>query len=72
MTSSAVGGVEIGKNVPEKRNIGRITKRKIAMNETSVCVCAAQAAIGAENESPTSTVTGIASTPSGESPRRTP
>ena len=37
------------------------------MNETSVFVCAAQAAIAEENESPTRTVTGIASTPSGES-----
>ena len=32
-----------------------------------VLACAAQAAIGEENESPTRTVTGIASTPSGES-----
>ena len=67
ITSSGAGSVEIGKNVPEKRNIGRIRKRKIATNEASVCVWAAQAAIGAENEIPTSTVTGMASTPSGDS-----
>ena len=34
MTSSGLGRVEIGKNVPEKRNIGRMRKRKIAMNDT--------------------------------------
>ncbi len=62
-----MGRLEIGKKVPENRNIGRITKRKIATNETSFCACAAHAAIGAENESPTRTVTGTASTPSGDS-----
>ena len=52
ITSSGAGSVEIGKNVPEKRNIGRIRKRKIATNETSVCVCAAQAAIGGGEREP--------------------
>ena len=52
ITSSGVGRLEIGKNVPEKRNIGRITKRKIAMNETSISVRAAQAASGAVNDEP--------------------
>src|SRR5262249_12687118 len=47
-TSSGAGSFEIGKNVPENRNIGRITKRKIATKVTSVLVCAAQAAIGVE------------------------
>ena len=47
-TSSGAGRRSIGKNVPEKRNIGRMTKRKIATNEASVSVCAPQAAMGAE------------------------
>ena len=38
-----------------------------ATNDTSFCACAAHAAIGEENESPTRTVTGIASTARGES-----
>ena len=41
-------------------------KRKIATNETIDSARAAQAASGAVNDSPTSTVTGIASTPSGD------
>ena len=67
ITSSGAGRLEIGKNVPEKRNIGRMTNRKIAMNETIDSVRAAHAASGVVNDSPTRTVAGIASTPSGES-----
>ena len=43
--------------------MGRIRKRKIATNDCSVCVCAAQAAIGAANAGPVSTVTGTARIP---------
>ena len=64
---AASAGFEIGKNVPEKRNIGRIRKRKIAMNETSVLrVRGPGRDRRSRSDSPTRTVTGIASTPSGE------
>ena len=52
--------------MPEKRNIGRITNRKIATKDASFSVCAPQAAIGAAYATPTSTVTGMARTASGE------
>ena len=56
----AQAAASIGKNVPEKRNIGRMTKRKIATNDASFSVCAPHAAIGVEYARPTSTATGTA------------
>src|SRR3970282_1343481 len=62
----AVGSWEIGKKIPENRNIGRIAKRKMATKDVSSSVFAPQAASGAENASPTSTATGTARTASGD------
>ncbi len=54
-TSSSTSGIcETGKNVPEKRNIGTITKRKIGGKLASDSVVAAYAAIGIENAVPIS------------------
>ena len=54
----------IGKNVPEKRNIGTTPKRKIALNPLSESVLAAYASTGAENASPVRSAAGTAKTAS--------
>ena len=58
-TSSSTSGIcETGKNVPEKRNIGTITKRKIGGKPLRSRCVAAYAAIGIENAVPITTATG--------------
>src|SRR6187431_1123804 len=56
----------MGKNVPEKRNIGTTRKRKIVTNVRSSSTRAASAAIGIENAVPISTATGTTRTASQE------
>ena len=50
----------IGKNVPENRNSGIMTNRKIMVNEVSLVRVTAHASIGVANASPVSTATGSA------------
>src|SRR4029453_6557948 len=61
-SSNASGSCESGKNVPEKRNIGTIRKRKIVTNVRSSSTAAASAAIGIEKAVPISTAAGTTST----------
>ena len=62
-SSNASGSCETGKNVPEKRNIGTIRKRKIVTNVRSSSIAAASAAIGIEKAVPIRTAAGTTRMP---------
>ena len=63
ISSNPSGSCEIGKKVPEKRNIGTIRKRKIVTKVRSSSTRAASAAIGIEKAVPISTATGTTRMP---------
>src|SRR4051812_29711039 len=62
-SSKASGSWETGKNVPEKRNIGTIRKRKTGTKARASSTAAASAAIGIEKAVPIRTATGTTRRP---------
>src|SRR5918994_1993198 len=64
--ASASGNLLIGKNTPENRNSGVMTKRNSTLKVLEFFRVAAYAMIGAANPRPVNTAAGIASTTDGD------
>src|SRR5437868_961905 len=61
------GNCEIGKNVPENRNIGMMPNRRIVLRLVSRSIDALNAQMGVANARPVSVAAGIASRARGDS-----